>query len=289
MSDVLVLPPNMFFDPNLWDYTVLMPIWAWIILFLLFIGFVAFVGMVYVWYIMRAVSEYGSVGDSATAKGSPTQVFSIWKNRSFVIECLWYYGNMLTYGNPLKKMQMWFHNSEKATGVSAGKPVMITRDGFDGTVDFVAEMAICQIAPTFNSQWGFEIVPKLDINNQPMTDEYGEVIMVERERKDDNGDPYLLTTFLDIRKRMPLLEKLYPDGIEIPIYQPYDLSTIYRFTPQNQDSLKFGGDIVEEAREWSQEDDKDKPGLFDKFGLLIICGLMGIGSIGILWYILPIR
>ncbi len=289
MSDILVLPPNMFFDPGLWDYTILMPVWAWIILILLFIGFVAFVGMVYVWYIMRSVAEYGSVGDAATAKGSPTQVFSIWKNRSFVIECLWYYGNMLTYGNPLNKMQMWFHNSEKATGVSAGKPVMITRDGFDGTVDFVAEMAVCAIAPRFNAQWGFEIVPKLDIDNNPITNSDGQIEMVERERKDDNGEPYLMTTFSDIRKRMPILEKLYPEGIEIPIYQPYDLSTIYRFTPQNQDSLKFGGDIVEDAREWSQEDDKDKPGLFDKFGLLIICGIIGVGSIGILWYILPIR
>lgn len=289
MSDIVSLPPNMFWDPGLWDYTLLLPIWAWIILIMLFLGFVIFVAMIYVWYIMRAASQYGAVGDSATAKGSPTQVFSIWKNRSFVIECLWYYGNMLTYGNPLAKMQMWFHNSEKATGVSANKPVMITRDGFDGTIDFVAEMAVCEIAPAFNAQWGFELVPRENIDGTPIIGADGQPSMVERERKDDNGEPYIMTKFTDIRKRMPILEKLYPKGIEIPIYQPYDLSKIYQYTPQNQDSLKFGGDIVEEAREWAQDDEKDKPGLFDKFGLIIICGLVGIASIGILWYILPIR
>jgi len=289
MVDVVQLPPDMFFDPFFWDnQTLLFPAWLWIILIMMFVGFVVFIAMIYVWFIMRPVAGYGSVGDASTAKGSPTQVFSIWKNRSFVIECMWYYGNLLTYGNPLSKMQMWFHNSEKATGVSAGKPVMITRDGFDGTVDFIAEMAVCEIPPMFNKDWGFELVPKTDINGVHLVDENGQPRYVEQERKDEYGVSYILTTFSDIRRRMPILEKLYPDGIPIPIYQPYDLSKIYRFTPQDQDSLKFGGDIVEEAKEWAVDDDKEKPGLFDKYGLIIICGLLGLASVGLLWYILPL-
>jgi len=290
MVDYVVVPAGMAFDPNTWDYTLLLPIWGWIIIFLLGVGFVVLVAMVYVWIIMRPVSGYGAVGDStALSKGSPTQVFSIWKNRSFVIECVWYYGNMLAYGNPLTKMQMWFHNSEKATGVSAEKPVMITRDGFDGTVDFIAEMAVCEIPPLFNSQWGFELVPRTDINGRVVIGEDGTPELKEVERKDDNGIQYMLSTFSDIRTRMSLLEKLYPDGVPIPIYKPYDLSEIYRYTPQNQDSLKFGADIVEEAKEWSRDDERNTPGLFDRFGLLIICGICGIASVGMLWYILPIR
>ena len=287
--DIYTPPPNIFFDPALWDnQTLIFPVWLWIMLVLLCVGFVIFIGAIYVWFVMRPVAGYGSVGDASTAKGSPTQVFSIWKNRSFVIEAMWYYGNLLAYGNPLTKMQMWFHNSEKATGVSAGKPVMITRDGFDGTVDFIAEMAVCEIAPRFNKDWGTELVNKYDIDGNKVVDANGNEVFVEQERKDEYGQPYILTKFSHIRQRMPLLEKLYPDGVEIPIYQQYDLSKIYRFTPQDQDSLKYGGDIVEEAKEWAKEDDKEKPGILDKYGLIVICGLAGLASIGIMWYILPL-
>lgn len=289
MADSINLPPNMFFDPFFWDnQSLLLPVWLWIILAMVFIGFVACVAMIYIWFVMRPVSGYGAVGDASTAKGSPTQVFSIWKNRSFIIESMWYYGNLLAYGNPLAKMQMWFHNSEKATGISANKPVMITRDGFDGTVDFIAEMAMCEVAPRFNREWGTEMVPRKDIDGKILLDDRGEILYKEQERKDENGDPYMLIRFSDIRRRMPLLEKLYPDGVEIPIYQQYDLAKIYQYTPQEQDSLKFGGDIVEEAKEWVREDEQSTPGILDKFALLGVCALIGIASIGILWYILPL-
>lgn len=259
----------MFFDPNLWDnQSLLFPVWLWIILILLFVGFIAAVAMVYIFLVMRPVAGYGAVGDAATAKGSPTQVFSIWKNRSFVIEAMWYYGNMLTYSNPLNKMQMWFHNSEKATGISAGKSMMITRDGFSGTVDFIAEMAMCEIPKQWNEKWG------LNADGS--------------ERKDEEGNSYIITRFTDIRNRMKLLENEFPTGIEIPIYNPYDLSEIYRYTPQDEDSLKFGGAAVEDAKEWATEDDKDAPGLLDKYGLIILCGLIGLASLGVFWYILPL-
>ena len=289
MVDVISLPPDVFYNPELLDYNLLVPVWFWILLIMAFVGFVGLMIMVYVWFIMRPVAGYGQVGDAATAKGSPTQTFSIWKNRSFVIESMWYYGNILAYGNPLLKMQMWFHNSEKATGVSANKPVMITRDGFDGTVDFIAEMAVCEIPKTFNKDWGFELVPKLDIDNQPIVDDEGDPVMIERERRDQDGNLYILSTFADIRKRMKLLEKLYPEGIFVPIYQLYDLAKIYQFTPQGQDSLGFGGDLVEEAKEWLLDSDKEKPGWFAANSLLIICLLVGIVSTAVVFMEFPVH
>jgi len=304
MVDVVVnTDPTLFYMPYLFDYNLVIPVWLWIILIMIFLGFVAAVAMFYIWYVFRPVAGYGSVGDTATAKGSPTQVFSIWKNRSFVIECMWYYGNMLAYANPLKQMQIWFHNSEKATGTSANKPVMVVRDGFDGTVDFVAEMAMCEIPKRFNEDWGFELVPALDVDGksltEPIIDSEGNPVydvnglpvtrpvMREVERKDENGVPYMLSTFSDIRHRMPLLEKLYPD-VEIDIYKPYDLAEVYRYTPKNQDSLKYGADIVEEAKEWAKEDDKGAPGLIDKYGLVMVCAIVGFFSTGMVWYIFPL-
>jgi hypothetical protein len=304
MVDVVVqTDPTLFYMPSLFDYNLIIPVWLWIILIMLFLGFVAAVAAFYVWYVLRPVAGYGSVGDTATAKGSPTQVFSIWKNRSFVIECMWYYGNMLAYANPLKQMQIWFHNSEKATGTSAGKSVMVVRDGFDGTVDFLAEMAMCEIPKRFNADWGFELVPAVDVDGNPMfepvIDEYGNPVMGtdgvpekrqlmrEVERRDVDGIPYILSTFSDIRKRMPLLEKLYPD-VEIDIYKPYDLSEVYRYTPKNQDSLKYGADIVEEAKEWAKEDDKGAPGLIDRYGLIVLCAMIGLATTGAVWYIFPL-
>jgi hypothetical protein len=304
MVDVVVnTDPTLFYMPYLFDYNLIIPVWLWIIIAMIFIGFVAAVAGFYVWYVLRPVAGYGSVGDTVTAKGSPTQVFSIWKNRSFVIECMWYYGNMLAYSNPLKQMQIWFHNSEKATGTSASKSVMVVRDGFDGTVDFVSEMAMCEIPKRFNADWWFELVPAVDVDGKPMfepvTDSDGNTVMDtdgvpvtrqmmrEVERKDADGKPYILSTFSDIRKRMPILEKLYPD-VEIDIYKPYDLSEVYRYTPKSQDSLKYGADIVEEAKEWAHDDDKGAPGLIDKYGLIILCAMIGLGSTGIVWYIFPL-
>jgi hypothetical protein len=97
----------------------------------------------------------------------------------------------------------------------------------------------------------------------------------------------MLSTFSDIRHRMPLLEKLYPD-VEIDIYKPYDLAEVYRYTPKNQDSLKYGADIVEEAKEWAKEDDKGAPGLIDKYGLVMVCAIVGFFSTGMVWYIFPL-
>jgi hypothetical protein len=295
--------PTLFYMPSFFDYNLIIPVWLWIILIMIFLGFVALVAMIYVWYVLRPVAGYGSVGDTSTAKGSPTQVFSIWKNRSFVIECMWYYGNVLAYANPLNQMQMWFHNSEKATGTSAGKSVMIVRDGFDGTVDFIAEMAMCELPKRFNEDWGFEVVPALDIDKKlifdplfdadgnPICDETGVQVQRQRfkevERKDENDKPYLLKSFVDIRYRMSTLQKLYP-VVEIPIYKPYDLSEIYQWTPRNQDSLKHGVDNVEEAREWAKDDERPAPGLIDKYGLVIVCALVGFFSTGFVWYIFPI-
>jgi hypothetical protein len=288
MDVVSVTDSTLYYNPYLFDYTLIIPVWIWIILILIFVGFVGGIAAIYIFLVMRPVAGYGAVGDTSTAKGSPTQVFSIWKNRSFVIECLWYYGNLLAYANPLTQMQIWFHNSEKATGTSASKPVMIIRDGFDGTVDFIAEMAMCEIPKRFNTDWGFELVPAVDVDGKPLLDEDGKQMMREVERKDEYGIPYILSSFSDIRKRMPLLEKLYPEGVTIPIYKPYDLSEVYRYTPKNQDSLKYGADIVEEAKEWAKEDDREGPGLIDKYGLVIICGLLGLASTGIVWYIFPV-
>lgn len=291
MVDVVDIPANMFYQPGFMDANIIaMPVWAWIIFIMFFVAFIGAIGMLYVWLVMKPVLGYGKVGDASTAKGSPTQVFSIWKNRSFVIESMWYYGNVLAYGNPLKQMQMWFHNSEKATGVSANKPVMLTRDGFDGTVDLIAEMAVCEIPKIFNHDYGFEVVPKTDIEGKQIVDaDTGSVVTELKERKDPSGKPYRLNSFADIRERMGLLEKLYPDGIPIRIYQQYDLSDIYKFTPQCQDSLKFGTILVDDARELALESDKPLPGLMDKYGLLLICLVVGIVSTAFVMMSFPIK
>ena len=85
-----------------------------------------------------------------------------------------------------------------------------------------------------------------------------------------------------------MLEKLYPEHIEIDIYKNYDLAEIYRYTPQNHDSLKFGSDMVASAMKRAKEKVKEVPGIIDRFGLVIICGVLGFASLGALWYVLPL-
>lgn len=288
-----VLPPEYFYMPDFFDMNLIIPLWAWIIIGMIFVGFIAAIVMLYIVLIMKPVAGFGKVGDAALAKGSPTQVFSIWKNRSFVIESLWYYGNVLAYGDVVKKMQMWFHNSEKATGLSAGKPVMITRDGYDGTVDFIAEMAVCEIPKIFNRDYGFEQRQKRGFDAATnswvlATDDDGNPIMETVERKDNNGNPISISSFADIRRMMPLLVKLYP-SIPIPIYQLYDLAVIYQFTPQGQDSLEFGGITMDDAKEWLISEDKPPKSWFEKNALLLICVLMGIIGVAFVYMAFPIE
>jgi hypothetical protein len=281
------LPAGTILDPFFDAAWLIAPNWFWILFIELFVGFTIVIGMIYIWFIMRPVAGYGNVGDAATAKGSPTQTYSIWKNRSFVISSMWYYGNVLAYGNPLKQMQMWFHNSEKATGVAASKPVMITRDGFNGTVDLIAEMAMCEIPKIWNERFGIEKVQRKDPDTGlPMFDASNKPIMVDQERKDNNGKSLVISSFSDILDKWRILQAKFPNGIPIPAYKLYDLSEVYQWTPQDEDSLKFGADIVEEAKEWAKEDDKDKPGFMDKYGFFIICAIIGFGSMGALAYIL---
>ena len=287
-----VLPPEYFYMPWLFDYNLLMPIWAWIIIGMLFVGFIMVVAMAYVFLIMQPVAGYGKVGESSLAKGSPTQVLSIWKNRSFVIESLWYYGNILAYGDPIKKPQMWFHNSEKATGLSAGKPVMITRDGYDGTVDFIAEMGVCALPLMFNQDYGFEQKQKHVLDKDtgtwiPQYDERGDPVMESVERKDANGNSVAITSFADIRRLMPILIKLYPK-VPIPIYKLYDLAEIYQFTPRGQDSLEFGGITIDDAKEWITNDDKPPKSWFEKNSLLLLCVIIGIIGVAFVFMAFPI-
>ena len=281
-------PLNIYFDPFFWDnQTLILPVWLWIILILCVVGFISLILMVVIWFVMRPVAGYGEVGDASTAKGSPTQTFSIWKNRSFIIERLWYYGNILSYADPVAKMQAWFHNSEKATGMAANKPVMITRDGFDGTVDFIAEMAVCAVTPVFNEAVGTELIPITDENGNPVYRD-GRQVMREEVRVDPDGKPYMITSFASFRDRIPMLKKMFPDVVEIDIYQNYDLAEIYRYTPQNHDSLKFGSDNVATAMKRARAMVTEVPGIIDRFGLVIICGVLGFASLGALWYVLPI-
>lgn len=299
MVDSISLPPGLFYNPDFLDNTALvLPVWVWIILLLCFIGFVGICCMGYIYLIMRPCSGFGKVdgkiGDNSIAKGAPTQVFSIWKNRNFAIETLWYYGNILAYGNPLKHMQMWIHSSEKATGVAAGRPVMITRDNFNGTIDLIAEMAMVALAKNFNKDYGLEKKQKLDPDTGlPLIDYEGNPIYEFVERVDDNGIPIRITSFSDIWNRLGLLEKLYPSGVNIPIYSLHDLSEINQYTPQNEDSLKYGSKIVDDAR-YDMGSPEEKPnggimGFITKNSLLILCLLFGLISTCLVWVIFPVK
>jgi hypothetical protein len=288
--------PGYFVDWVFWDNNLIIPVWIWILLILVFVGFVMLVAMVYIWFIMRPVAGYGKAGlPTDVTKGSPTQVFSIWKNRSFVIETLMYYGNLLSYPDCFDRMQMWLHTSERAVGLSAEKPVMITRDGFNRTVDFIAEMAVCELPKIFNRDWGMEEVPKRDINGNPVYDKLlkedgtfvNVPVMVTQERKDDEGKPYMLTNFTDIYKRLPLLERLYPEGVPIPIYQPYDLSQIYTFTPKGEDSLKAGGIIVDDAKDWVAEDEGEKAGWLERNAQFLVLGMFCLITTVFVYYAFP--
>jgi hypothetical protein len=113
--------------------------------------------------------------------------------------------------------------------------------------------------------------------------------MKEQERKDAQGESYLIATFADVRKRLKLLEKLYPDGVCIPIYQLYDLAKIYQFTPQGQDSLEFGGVLVDDAREWLLDNDKEPQGWLSRNSLLVLCLLVGIVTTAIVFAEFPLH
>ncbi len=297
MTDIIELPPNLFYDPVFFDNTILvLPLWVWIILGLCFIGFVAIICMIYIYMIMRPCSGYGKVGgklgDNSMAKGAPTQVFSIWKNRNFAIEALWYYGNILSYGNPLKHMQMWLHSSEKATGVAAGMPVMITRDNFSGTVDLIAEMAMVEIPRIYNRDYGFEKILRRDSSGVIETDMDGNPIYDFVEKVGSDGKPVRLTSFSDIWNHLGELEKLYPSGVPVRIYSLHDLSEINQYTPQNEDSLKFGFKIVDDAKHDMTTPGEKKPagimGFITKNGLLIMCLLFGLISTCLVWVIFPV-
>jgi hypothetical protein len=240
---------------------------------------------------MKPANGYGKAQDTEGAKGAPTQVFSIWKNRSFVIESLWYYGNVLWSGT-LQKAQMWYHVSEKAVGRAAGLPVVICRDGYDCTVDLIAEMAVVFGAERFNrnplvtdkvpvqmldEKTGVQKFDK-DGNPQYYLNDKGEQILVERT--DNDGVPYRITSNSDFNRRRKIMESMYPKGIDIPTYVLYDPAAIYRYTPKYRDSLLFGQTIVDDAFEMMQERNPNPPSFLAQNAVFLLCLLAGIVMVG---------
>jgi hypothetical protein len=88
---------------------------------------------------------------------------------------------------------------------------------------------------------------------------------------------------------MKLLEKLYPSGIPIKIYDLYDLSEVYAYTPQGQDSLELGGVLIDDARELVQDSDEEKPGWFEKNSLLLVVLVVGIISTAFVYMAFPVK
>lgn len=195
------------------------PVWAYIGLALVLIFII-----LNLWWLFRRLGMRAVLGYLDVLRKGGTDDVQVWmvnKNKVFYIQSLKYLDGILFYTGHVLKSSKWLLTSAFGVGRAGGIPALMVRDNYDCAIDPVAELALCTMADEVN-----------------------------REKKLGNPEgSELIKNYSDYEKYRDALEKLYPEGVEIPSYGLYDPSKVNKYLPLHRASGFFGEMIIEDARD----------------------------------------
>lgn len=221
---------NPFFDTDLF---IGVPVWMWIIVALGILLICVWIRWIFRWSKMRAVAGYRDKITSADQKSQ--QVWYLGINKTFSIYCMKFQDRILSFYEYMQNLDKWLLTSKDATGSCGGVSMMMVGNDSEYVKDPVAEIAICTIAKRFSEDNGY------DEKNNPNYYEYFTDGKKQKRQK-------IIKSYSDFSFFLPVLEKLYPNGVDIAPYCFYNSSESQQYTPQNS-SLFFGARRTKVARD----------------------------------------
>lgn len=213
---------------------------------------------------MAPVAGYKDAVNSTDA--NVQQIWYMGINGSFAIFCLTLKERILTYID-IKNLDKWIVPSTFCRGSCGGVPMMMVTGTSELVKDPPAEKAIVTVCDEFTRLNGF------DANGNPnyltYTDEKGN----KKIFKDEAGKTVqkIIRDFDDYLFFLPMLERMYPTGVEVPVYGFYDSGENQKYTERDSSAEFFGARRTFCARELRMQN-PDK-GFLEKYGgILIVAG-----------------
>jgi hypothetical protein len=230
------------------------PIWA-IFVFLSFAALVliylkwndqsADLDSIKVWYLKMAELKAGKM-----------QIIRLTRAGNFIPDCMDIFDNVLSYGDGSENLNQWKLRSSSGIVRIGGISAALLSEDFDQNRDPPVEMALCRASKLLDEN--------MDAFRKALTDRYNELI---KARIYDGANPAMLVRPIhsyndyigkasekDASKHEQsghsLFQWIFPDGIPIHSYTPFNQIESRKFWPAgNSTSAFFGGEnqrIVEE-------------------------------------------
>ena len=226
---------------------------------------------------------YGYKDALMAASIEAQQVIVFTKSRKWFIRMLTYHSEGMLYFKDLLRTDMWHMGASSAVGTLGGLSAAITKDSFDEVVDPVADIALCTACFKFNSgQFG-------DAKNRLRATQEMSLIQVQRpdgtdcsiqEAMSEGLIPIAISCFDDYIRLRPIMETVWPNGPDIPVYIQYNPYEADKYVPKQRSASLNGGIILKQANDFA-EDNIPQPSWWDSNGIAMILILGGLIIMGI--------
>lgn len=278
LNPVLDIAP--FHDIHaLWLNTL--PLWA-------IVG--AIVGIYFLWYNISWMRKCGALSPcfgykdclmAGSLEAQQTIVFT--KSRKWFIRLLTYHSEGILYFKELLKTDMWHVGSSSGVGTLGGMSAVITKDNFDEVVDPIADIALCNVCAKFNhGDFGDSrnrARATKEFASMPFALPDGQVGTL-KQAAEAGCLPNAITCYDDFVTLRPILETIWPDGVDIPCYVKYDPYESDKYVPKQRSAALNGGIMLQDARDYA-ENAMPEPSFWDKNGFAMIMILGGLLIAGI--------
>lgn len=210
------------------DVNVFLGIPAWVFVCAFLFLCLLICNLYWLFRMKRLASVKGYVTAMAKATQEDVMVFVISTTRALSVECLRKRDTILEFYNKLR-ISKWYHDSPISVIHIGGKGALVVTENYYRTRDMVSEIALCDACDKFNTKV-----------EQRINDQKSKGIKPDVQPIKDYDD------YVNFGRLV--LERIYPDGIEIEPYTIFNPQKFAKFFPKGLSSMFFGGIIVRLAR-----------------------------------------
>ena len=266
------IPP---FNIPIWVVFVLLSFAALILIFFKWNDQSSNLDPIKVWYIKMAELKAGKM-----------QVIRLTRAGNFIPDCMDIFDNVLAYGDGSENLNQWKLRSSAGIMRIGGIAAALLSEDFDQNRDPPTEMAITRASHLLDEY--------MDEFRSALTQRYAELKaakIYEGENPANLVRPiHSYNDFIgkatdkdspkDERSGHTLFKWIFPEGIPIKSYTPFDQIESRKFWPDgNNTSAFFGGENQRIVEEKFIKPNDNKRGFLDKWGGLIVSSMIFFGCL----------